>query len=84
MCIRDRTSFKYPEESYVFPWVSEDNRVFIGRFYHREKVKYKVHIFIDLMGNNEEIPDNEFEDKEDEMLSNGFDIRNALNANDGR
>lgn len=72
------TSFKYPEESYVFPWVSEDKRVFIGRFYHREKVKYKVHIFIDLMGNNEEIPDNEFEDKEDEMLSNGFDYQECI------
>lgn len=50
-------SFKYPEESYVFPWVAEDKRVYIGRFYHRKKITVKVHVLVDLMGEPTEIED---------------------------
>ena len=65
-------SFKYPEESYVFPWVAEDRRVYVGRFYHREKVKIKIHILIDLMGQPTEVEDDEFKEQEDELIDQGL------------
>ena len=65
-------SYKYPEESYVFPWVAEDKRIYVGTFYHREKITDTLHIMIDLMGNPEEIPDADFMEKEDMMLAGGF------------
>ena len=71
-------SFKYPEESYVFPWVAEDQRIYIGEFYYREKVTYEMHIFMDLMGNQEEVIDIEFEDKENEMMANGYDYKECI------
>ena len=71
-------SFKYPEESYVFPWVAEDKRIYIGEFYYREKVTFKIHVFVDFTGNTEDIPDNEFEEKENEMLGNGFDYKECI------
>ncbi len=72
------TSFKYPEESYVFPWVAEDQRVYIGKFYYRHKVTVKIHVFVDMMGNKEEVPDNEFEDQESNLLDNGFDYSECI------
>lgn len=71
-------SFKYPEESYVFPWVAEDQRIYIGEFYHRETVKYQVHVFVDLMGNSEQVTDDEFEEKENDMLNGGYDYAECI------
>lgn len=71
-------SFRYPEESYVFPWVAEDKRVYIGRFYHREVVSYEVHVFVDLMGNREEVDDVDFESRENELLAGGFDYHECI------
>lgn len=67
------TSFKYPEESYVFPWVAEDQRVYVGRFYHRQKVTVKIHVFIDVMGTEKEVDDENMEEEEDDLLDNGFE-----------
>lgn len=64
--------FKYPEESYVFPWVAEDKRIYVGKFYHREKISVKIHIFIDLMGQPQEVNDDEFEEEENTLIEQGF------------
>ena len=71
-------SFKYPEESYVFPWVAEDNRLYIGEFFHREKVQIKQHLLIDIMGNPEQVEDDEFKDRENELLQQGFTYQECL------
>ena len=54
-------SFKYPEESYVFPWVAEDQRIYIGKFYHRQKITSQVHVLIDMTGNPIELEDEDYE-----------------------
>ena len=66
------SNFKYPEESYVFPWVAEDQRIYVGKFYHREKIKIKVHVFSDLMGQPQEVDDDDFEEEENGLLEQGF------------
>ena len=65
-------SFAYPEESYVFPWVAEDKRIYVGRFYIREKITETLHIMVDLMGNPEEVPDSDFQEREESMIAGGF------------
>jgi hypothetical protein len=45
------TNFGTPEVSYVFPWFGENETYYIGRFYHREKVKDRVLTFVDPLGN---------------------------------
>ena len=54
-------SFKYPEESYVFPWVAEDKRVYVGKFYHRKKITFQVHVLVDMTGNPIELEDEDYE-----------------------
>lgn len=71
-------SFKYPEESYVFPWVAEDKRIYVGEFYFREIVKYEIHVFVDLMGNKEQVPDNEFQDRENDLLNGGYNYTECI------
>ena len=71
-------SFKYPEESYVFPWVAEDRRVYVGEFYHREKIKIKVHLLVDLMGNPEEVQDEDFKEQEDSLIDQGYEYQELL------
>ena len=65
-------SFAQPEESYVFPWVAEDKKVFVGEFYHIEEVDARIHVFKDLFGNPLEITDEEYESMEDQLIDMGF------------
>ena len=71
-------SFKYPEESYVFPWVAEDKRIYVGEFFHREPVTYQVHVFTDMMGNTKEVHDDDFEDEEGPMIDQGFEYSECI------
>ncbi len=71
-------SFKYPEESYVFPWVAEDKRIYVGEFFHREPVTYQVHVFTDMMGNRKEVHDDDFEEEEGPMIDQGFEYSECI------
>lgn len=71
-------SFKYPEESYVFPWVAEDQRIYIGEFFYKHKTKTKIHVFINLMGQKENIKDDDFQDRESDLLNNGFEYSELI------
>ena len=66
------TSFKWPEESYVFPWISRDQRFYVGEFYHREKITTTIHIFVDQMGTTREVLEDEYEEEEDSLVEGGF------------
>jgi len=37
--IGNGTSFSQPDESFVFPWVGEDSKIYVVDFYIREKIK---------------------------------------------
>lgn len=66
------TSFKWPEESYVFPWISRDQRFYVGEFYHREKITTTIHVFVDQMGTPREVLEDEYEEEEDSLIEGGF------------
>ncbi len=67
-------NFAYPEQSYVFPWISEDEKVYITRFFHREKRKVKYLTFEDEFGQEEFIEADDFDDKEDSLVERGFNL----------
>lgn len=67
-------SFKFPEISYVFPWISESNKIYVTRFFHRELKKVKHYIFVDGFGTVKSIAEHEMDDKEDYLADNGFDL----------
>ncbi len=67
-------SFKFPEISYVFPWISETNKIYVTRFFHRELKKVKHYIFMNDFGTTRAIKDSELEEKEDYLADNGFDL----------
>jgi len=71
-------SFKWPQESYVFPWISRDERFYIGRFYHREKKEITLHVFVDAMGNKQEIKEEDYQDRENDLIDGGFTYSEEL------
>lgn len=68
------SNFKTPEISYVFPWISENNKVYITRFFHRVKKKVKYEIFEDMFGTQRVIKADEVKDYEDELVEDGFNF----------
>lgn len=67
-------SFSYPEMSYVFPWISETKKIFVTRFFYREKKKIKFQVFANDFGQEKEIQESEFKDHEDELVDGGFNL----------
>ena len=68
------SSFSYPEMSYVFPWISETKKIFVTRFFYREKKKIKFQVFANDFGQEKEIKESEFKDYEDELVDGGFNL----------
>ena len=67
-------SFAFPEQTYVFPWVSQDKQVYVVRFYHKELVKKKLIMFEDMFGEVTTYDSKEVKEKEDDLLESGFTI----------
>jgi hypothetical protein len=68
-------SFKYPEHSYSFPWIGgEGKKIYIVRFYHREKIKSKVLTMTNPFGQVLTLRESELEKVMDEMLDEGYSI----------
>jgi hypothetical protein len=68
------SSFAQPEQSYVFPWVVEDATYYVSRFYHREKTTVKYLIFRDLMGSERVVKEEDFEEQEEFLANNEFEL----------
>lgn len=68
------SSFAYPQQSYVFPWVAEDKQVYVAEFYYRELVKNKLYKLVDPFGQEITIRDSEFEESIDDITDAGFEI----------
>lgn len=68
------SSFAYPQQSYVFPWVAEDKQVYVAEFYYRELVKDKVYKLVDPFGQETTIKNSEFEEQIDDLVDAGFEI----------
>ena len=68
------SSFAQPEISYVFPWISETNKVYVTRFFHREKKKVKYLTFEDMFGSHRTIKESDFKEHEEELVDEGFNL----------
>lgn len=68
------SSFAFPEQTYVFPWRSQDKKVYVTRFYHRELVKKNVLIFEDLFGEIKTYSEDKVKDVEDDLIDTGFSL----------
>lgn len=69
-----RPSFKYPEESYVFPWINQDTSVYVVSFYHREKTTDTVLTVVDAFGNAQLLRASDIGEVEDEMIELGYEV----------
>ena len=74
-------SFKTPEISYVFPWISESKKIYVTRFFHREKKKVKYLTFEDMFGTQRVIRESDFDDHEEEFVDDGFNLVSEKTVN---
>jgi hypothetical protein len=72
----DYTSFKNPEESYTFPWISEDKKVYVVDFYHSELVKDTIYTLEDAFDNTLKVSEIEMGDGDtmDTLIDEGYSI----------
>ncbi len=71
----DVSSFKFPEESYSFPWINgEGEKIYVVSFYHRELVKDKVLTMIDPFGQQMLLRESDLNEIMDELIDQGFSI----------
>lgn len=68
------SNFKTPEQSYTFPWYSESKYVYVSEFYHREKVKTKIYMVTDPLGEEMMISQKEVDENEELFVDGGYDI----------
>jgi len=70
------SSFKQPEESYSFPWVAEQKKIYIVNFYHRKKIKDKIVTFEDPMGQEIMLRSSDIEEVFDDLIDDGYNVTN--------
>jgi hypothetical protein len=71
------SNFAYPQTSYTFPWVDYGNElIYVGCFYHREKVTDKILTFEDPLGQPMKLRESTLIEKDimDELLDGGYEI----------
>jgi len=67
-------SFKSPEQSYSFPWYSSDKKIYVVKFFHRERVTVKVLTMVDPFGLTLDVLKSDLADIEDELMDAGYEI----------
>lgn len=67
-------SFKAPEQSYVFPWYTESNKIYVVRFYAREKVKAKIMTMADPFGQSMDLAEDQLDEIMDELKATGYTV----------
>ena len=68
------SSFATPEISYVFPWISEDKKIYVTRFYHRTKKKITYYTYEDQFGQEDIFPSDELSEREEELALRGAEF----------
>ena len=69
------SSFAQPEHSYTYPWIQSNNEViYVGSFYHKEKVDDKVFTMIDPLGQPLMLLESDLIDHMDELIDSGYTI----------
>ena len=75
-------SFKFPNQSYSYPWLSEEQHVWVARFYHRKKVKTKVYTFTDPFGEELVLNDEQVKREEDMLAERNFNLTDTRSYDD--
>ena len=73
----DTDSFKNPEHSYTFPWLSgEGEKIYVVDFYHKTKEEDKALTMVDPFGETMIVSEMDLKDKDvmDDLLDSGFEI----------
>lgn len=69
------SSFAEPEVSYVFPWTSQNNLIYVSEFYQRTRKKVKYIRFTDDFGGVREMRESDITPEiEDELVDYGFSV----------
>lgn len=68
------SSFATPEISYVFPWISEQKKIYVTRFYHRKEIDITYLTYIDDFGNETIVDKRELSDYEDDLYERGAEL----------
>ena len=78
-----QASFDNPEESYTFPWGGrQDDKIYVGKFYHREKIKIKVITFIDPLGQELTVREENVNQIMDELAATGYNVKDSKKVDD--
>ena len=71
----DAGSFKFPEQSYTFPWImGEAKKIYVVKFYHIEVIEDIVLTLSDPFGGIINVRKAELINIEDELMGAGYDI----------
>jgi hypothetical protein len=71
-------NFSHPETSYVFPWIGSDNqKIYVIKFFHREVVKDKILTMIDPLGDTMQVLESRLDKVMDDMISGGWSIQDS-------
>lgn len=70
----DVTSFKTPEQSYVFPWYSQNDAIYVGERFTRQKVKDKLFFMLSPFNEEKVLRESDVTEIMDELIEYGFDI----------
>lgn len=68
------SSFKQPEESYTFPWVAEQKKIYVTTFYERKKVKDKIITLEATFGDQLILRLSDVEEVMDELVEEGYNV----------
>lgn len=67
-------NFKYPEHSYSFPWFSQDRKIYVSTFYHREKKTKKIIELSAPDGATFLIEGDDFKEYEDQLMDGDLEV----------
>ncbi len=74
----DEGSFKNPEHSYVFPWITGSHQIiWVSNFYHRKKIKSTLHTLVDPFDEKVQLWDDDLNEDMDNLIDAGYTIESS-------
>lgn len=71
------SSFAQPEQSYSFPWLGgEDKKIYVAEFYSMKKVRDKVLLLVDPLGQEITLLESNLDGVMDDLIDSGFRVVN--------
>ena len=70
----DASTFANPNESYTFPWITADKKIYVVSFYNIEQEKDKILTFRDPFGEQVEYYEQDVLQTMDELMDSGYEL----------